>query len=285
MSVEADAASRLGKVAVKFGGTIQAAFAIRIPTRFKTLAAPTLLKELRKAQDFQYCVLSGSSPTDFVRWPAGGYVRGSLEDLFVALEGAATPQSAIQKGADALESGASEIAAILDSMVHSHPGVINKICCGSKAGGQPPDVPNGREHSDQRICVSGELGRSLSAVLEDIRSMEELAIGSGMTKNGVIAEWAKILEINYWPIFGIARSLLQAVPTHIAAGILERMHHTASVLLTLNLGKSSDLSGIIFQRLISESTVFGDVLHHARISRASQRSGIQRCGTQRETLG
>jgi hypothetical protein len=73
-----------------------------------------------------------------------------------------------------------------------------------------------------------------------------------MTKNDVIAEWAKILEINYWPIFGIARSLLQAVPTHIAAGILKRMHHTASVLLTLNLGKSSDLSGIIFQRLISD---------------------------------
>src|SRR5688572_9556399 len=46
-TVEADAASRLGEVAVKFGGTIQAAFAIRIPSRFKTLPAPKLLKELR----------------------------------------------------------------------------------------------------------------------------------------------------------------------------------------------------------------------------------------------
>lgn len=55
LSVEADAANRLGQVAVKFGGTIQAAFAIRIPTRFKTIAAPKLLNELRKAQDFQYC--------------------------------------------------------------------------------------------------------------------------------------------------------------------------------------------------------------------------------------
>ena len=74
----------------------------------------------------------------------------------------------------------------------------------------------------------------------------------GTTKAMVIAEWAKILKINYWPIFGIARSLLQAVPANTAADILKKMHSTASVLLTLNLGKSSDLSGVIFQRLISD---------------------------------
>jgi hypothetical protein len=251
LSVETDAASRLGQMAVKFGGTIQAAFAIRIPTRFKTIAAPKLLNELRKAQDFQYCVLSGLSPKEFARWPAGGYLRGSLEDLFVALEGAATPQSVIQKGADALESGASEIAAIIDSMVHSHPGVINKISAALKQEGNLQTFRMAATILINAFVFQENLaGRS--GGLEDIRSMEELAIGGGMTKNGVIAEWATILEINYWPIFGIARSLLQAVPTNIAAGILKRMHHTASVLLTLNLGKSSDLSGIIFQRLISD---------------------------------
>jgi hypothetical protein len=38
--------------------------------------------------------------------------------------------------------------------------------------------------------------------LEDVRSLEELVNGTGMTKTGVIAEWTKILKINYWPIFG-----------------------------------------------------------------------------------
>src|ERR1700737_1077113 len=59
--------------------------------------ATKLLSELRKAQDFQYCVLSGSLPTRYERWPATGYVRGSLESLFGALQGAAIPQSIIQK--------------------------------------------------------------------------------------------------------------------------------------------------------------------------------------------
>lgn len=251
MTVEADAASRLGEVAVKSGSMIQAAFAIRIPTRFKILPAPNLLAQLRKAQDFQYCVLSGSSPTDYVRWPASGYVKGSLENLFVALQGAATPQSAIQKGADALESGASEIAAIIASMTHSHPGLIEKIAEALKQEGNLQTFRMAATILINAFVFQENLaGRS--GGLEDVKSLEELVTGSGMTKKEVIAEWTKILKINYWPIFGIARSVLQAIPTTVAAGILQRMHGTASVLLTLDLGKSSDLSGVIFQRLITD---------------------------------
>lgn len=251
VTVEADARSRLGEVAVKSGGTIQAAFAIRIPSRFKTLPAPKLLPELRKAQDFQYCILSGSSPTKYVRWPASGYVQGSLENLFVALQGSATPQSAIEKGADALEGGASEIAAIIDSMAHSHPGLITKISAALKQEGNLQTFRMAATILINAFVFQENLaGRS--GGLEDARSMEELATGNGMSKKDVIAEWTKILKINYWPIFGIARNLLQAVPTNVAAGILQKMHNTASVLLTLNLGKSSDLSGVIFQRLITD---------------------------------
>jgi hypothetical protein len=68
----------------------------------------------------------------------------------------------------------------------------------------------------------------------------------------VIAEWAKILDINYWPIFGVAMNILESLPANVAAAILLRAYKIASVLLTLNLGKSSDLAGIIFQRLISD---------------------------------
>lgn len=251
VSVEADAASRLGQVAVKFGGTIQVAFAIRIPTRFKTIASPKLLNELQKAQDFHYCVLSGASPAEFQRWPAVGYLRGSLEDLFVALEGVATPQSTIRKAADVLESGASGIAAVIESLAHSHPGVIKKISTALKQEGNLQTFRMAATILINAFVFQENLaGRS--GGLEEIRSMDELAVGGAMTKSEVVAEWTKILAINYWPIFGIARSLLQSVPTNIAADILHRMHHTASLLLTLNLGKSSDLSGIIFQRLISD---------------------------------
>lgn len=236
---------------VKTGGSIQVVIAVKIPGRFRKISATKLLAELRAAHDFEYCVLSGTSPTEFERWPASGYVRGSLRSLFATLQGAATPQSLIQKGADALESGASEIAAILDSMKHTHAGVMAKISTALK---QEANLQTFRMAATILInaFVFQENLAGRSGGLEDVRSLEEMDDGSGMTKTLVVAEWTKILKINYWPIFGIARDILQAIPANIVAGILKKMHDTASVLLTLNLGKSSDLAGVIFQRLISD---------------------------------
>jgi hypothetical protein len=250
-SVELDATNRLGEVAVKTGGGIQVVIAVKLPARFRNISAIKLRSELRAAQDFEYCVITGTSPAEFDRWPTSGYIRGSLRSLFVTLQGASTPQSLIKKGADALESGASEIAAILDSKKDSHPGVMQKI---SSALKQEANLQTFRMSATILInaFVFQENLAGRTGGLEEVKCLEEMDDGSGMTKALVIAEWTKILSINYWPIFGIARSLLQAVPANMTADILAKMHKAASVLLTLNLGKSSDLSGIIFQRLISD---------------------------------
>jgi hypothetical protein len=250
-SVEADAASRLGQVAVKTGGTIQAAFAVKIPDRFRKISATKLLAGLRAANDFEYCVVTGQDLVAYDRWPASGYVRGSLQSLFVTLQGAATPQSVIQKGADSLESGAAEIASIFDSMTRSHAGVVGKVSTALK---QEANLQTFRMAATILInaFVFQENLAGRSGGLKDVPSLEEMNASGGITKAAVVAEWTKILKINYWPIFGIARSILQTVPAHVAVDILSKMHHTASDLLTLNLGKSSDLSGVIFQRLISD---------------------------------
>lgn len=250
-SVESDAASRLGEIAAKTGGMIQVVLAIKIPVRFKNTSATKLLEELRKATDFQYCVLTGSTPTHYDRWPAKGYVRGSLRSLFTTIQGAATPSSFIQKGADALEFGASEIAGNLNSLVTTHAGVVSKVSAALK---QEANLQTFRMAATILInaFVFQENLAGRSGGLEDVQSLDEMNSGSGMTKTMVIAEWSKILKINYWPIFGIARSLLEAIPANVASDILKKMHSTAGVLLSLNLGKSSDLSGVIFQRLISD---------------------------------
>ncbi len=250
-SVEADAASRLGEVTAKTGATIQVVLAIKIPAQFKKTSATKLLAELKKADDFEYCVLTGSTATHYDRWPAKGYVKGNLRSLFGTIQGSATPQSVILKGADALELGASEIAATLNSMVTTHPGVVQKVAAALKQEANPQTFRMAATILINAFVFQENLaGRSDG--LENVQSLDEMNSGSGMTKAMVIAEWTKILKINYWPIFGIARSLLQAVPTNVAGDLMKKMHTTASVLLTLNLGKSSDLSGVIFQRLISD---------------------------------
>jgi hypothetical protein len=250
-SVEADAASRLGEIAARTGGMIQVVLAVKLPERLKKTPATKLPAELRKAVDFEYCVLTGTAPTHYERWPAKGYVRGSLRSLFTTIQGAATPQSLIQKGAHELELGAAEIAAKLNSMVSSHAGVVGKVSAALK---QEANLQTFRMAATILVnaFVFQENLAGRSDGLEEVQSLDEMNGSSGIIKAMVIAEWSKILNINYWPIFGIARSLLQAIPANVASDILKKMHSTASVLLTLNLGKSSDLSGVIFQRLISD---------------------------------
>ena len=42
--------------------------------------------------------------------------------------------------------------------------------------------------------------------------------------------WTRILEINYWPIFAIARSILQQLPAGDAAAILSGLRLTAETV-------------------------------------------------------
>jgi hypothetical protein len=213
-----------------------------MPKRFKEISATKLLSELRSATDFRYCVLTGLSVTHYERWPAKGFLHGSLRNIFTTIQGAATPQSFIQKGADALELGAAEIAASLNSLTATHGGVVAKVSAALK---QEANLQTFRMAATILInaFVFQENLAGRSDGLEDVKSLEEMKNGSQLSKTTVIAEWSKILKINYWPIFGIARNILEAVPAHVASDILVKMNSTANVLLTLNLGKSSDLSG------------------------------------------
>lgn len=251
-TVEKDALSRLGKIPTRAGSPIQAAFAIKIPARFKGVNASAILDELRAAEDFQYCALFRTSSTSVTRWPDAGYIVGSLRDLFVALQGAAVPQAEIERGADALEEGASGIAAIIGSLETTHTGSVTKI---GEALKQEGNLQTFRMAATILInaFVFQDTLAGRAGGLEEIRNVDEIYDVSGnIIRASVISEWVKILEINYWPIFGIAKKILEVIPSDIASEILQRMHSSASILLSLKLGKSSDLSGVIFQRLISD---------------------------------
>ena len=68
----------------------------------------------------------------------------------------------------------------------------------------------------------------------------------------MLTEWKKILDVNYWPIFGVARQIVSVIPSAIWQLVFAQAFSTADELLSLNLGKNPDLVGTIFQRLISD---------------------------------
>jgi hypothetical protein len=92
---------------------------------------------------------------------------------------------------------------------------------------------------------------SLAGKIPDVLSLEELrGSKTGLTKSSILAEWRKILEVNYWPIFEIARRVLEVIPVQESKPLIERMAETANKLLENHLMRSHDLTGAVFQRMI-----------------------------------
>ena len=64
--------------------------------------------------------------------------------------------------------------------------------------------------------------------------------------------WAVILGINYWPIFAIAKDVLEQLPSGVAARILRTLRRTAQRIDAAGVTNAHDLTGRIFQRLIAD---------------------------------
>jgi hypothetical protein len=251
-TVESEALSRLGEQVRTTGRTILSSIAVRLPLRLRKLQGVALLQELKNATDIEMALYTGSEPTEYVRWPHSGWVIGSAADLSILAQSASVPPAVIDKAANQLVSGVSETAEMLEEMARNHPSAIHKI---SEALRQE-DGTQTRRMATTILSNAFLFQESLaggSEELKDINSLEQLRGSSGgISKSAVLTEWRKILEVNYWPIFDIARRILEVIPTAESKPLIEAMAITADNLLQNQLMRSHDLTGAVFQRLIAD---------------------------------
>ena len=83
-----------------------------------------------------------------------------------------------------------------------------------------------------------------------IKSIGQIRKPTGLHPDDVIAEWDNILSINYWPIFNIAKQLLQIIPPTMALRCLPLMTDTANAIQESI--KLNDVAGMVFQKLIAD---------------------------------
>ena len=83
-----------------------------------------------------------------------------------------------------------------------------------------------------------------------IRQLADVRGPTGFHPDDVIAEWDSILDINYWPIFHIAKQLLRIIPPGGAGQLLESMATTANRIQEAI--RQNDVAGTVFQRLIAD---------------------------------
>ena len=252
VTVESDAISRLGKQIRVTGRTILSSIAVRLPRKLRTKEGSFLQSELENASDIEMALYTGSDPSAYSRWPRSGWILGRVSDLSILVQYASVPPEVIEKAADQLVTGVSEAAGLLKEMLEEHPGAIHKI--GEEL--RQADSDQTRRMAATILANAFVFQENLAGgpdELASVNSLEQLrGSNSGLTKSAVLAEWRKILAVNYWPIFDIARRILEVIPTAESQLLIEALAGTADKLLQARLMRSHDLTGAVFQRLIAD---------------------------------
>lgn len=251
-TVEADAVSRLGEQFRTTGRLILSSIAIRYPVRIPKKQGIQLRSALLKAKDLKMALYTGNSQSEYMRWPRSGWIQGSIADLSILTQSASIPPIIIEKAADVLVTGVSEAAALLKEISNSNPGAVHKI----SEELRQEDGEQTRRMATTILSNAFVFHESLAGgpgKLVSVKSIEKLrGTGNGITKSEVLTEWRKILGVNYWPIFDIARRILEYIPTDKCRLLIERLARTADRLFENRLMRSHDLTGAVFQRLIAD---------------------------------
>jgi len=137
-------------------------------------------------------------------------------------------------------------------MAKTHPGAIHQICNHLR---QKEDE---QTYKMATAIIANALAFHISLArgpgkLAEVLTLDELRGSTGnINRTELLNQWAKILKVNYYPIFIIAQTILEVVPTEIAKEIIEKLATTASDLVEKNLMRSHDLTGAVFHRLIAD---------------------------------
>jgi hypothetical protein len=250
--VELDAKQRLGEHLVPSGKLILLSLAVRLPVRLKDFSGQPLKEEILTASDVDVALFTGESPASFARWPRNGWLRGNVSDLSVLIQSASVPPAVIEEAANKLESGIKAAASLLADTALAHPGAVKKIC-GELC---QEDSEQTRRMAMTILANALVFHDSLSHGQKDLYDVRTLAehksMEAGISQHEVLKDWSIILSVNYWPVFDIARRILQVIPADTASSLLDSLVATASELVANHMMKSHDLTGAVFQRLIAD---------------------------------
>ena len=239
---EKDALARLGLGVTGEPRTIEAAIALRYPHTVE--GAYDLAHAVAEAR-LSYCVLY----EDKSRFPESGWLDGSVTDLADLIRLVSVPQKAVDAAATALEQGIGQAANVLEDMAKLRPTITPAI---ARLLGMT-NVPQTRRMACAIIANAMVFHQRIAGMHHGLKPLR-LVCGPDVAnpQDETLSAWAEILKINYWPIFAIAKDILEQLPGATAASMLAGLRETAQQIDATGVGNAHDLTGRIFQRLIAD---------------------------------
>ena len=236
-TVEKEARARLDLRVAGETRPIESAIAVRYPAGLKDeyeLEAP-----LRKSR-LTFAVFHA----DGTRFPETGWLEGSVEELSDLVRVASVPRRAFDRAAELMEQGIEQSSWAFKEVPGVVPGIARLLGM--------PDVEQTRRMACAILANAVVFHHRLAGITEEITA-PRLVCGDAMNlQRPIREEWTRILELNYWSIFAIARDILNHIPAGAARWMLERLFEMTDEMETLGVTNAHDLTGRIFQRLIAD---------------------------------
>ena len=249
-SVEQDAQARLESSLSSDGRNIEQTIALKLPASIAESDQGQLSQTL-ESTIFKYCLIQKFSKEDSfaVRWPEKGWIEGNIDDFAGFIEQTALSESIIGQGMKVLELRISQATYIVrnysDSSADTNREISNLL--NQKDGEQTTRMA-------MAIIANAISFHNTIAKLHKVKPIDEIKDTFGkFCRTRLYEEWDYILrEINYWPIFKIASELLLSMQPRIGHEVFDRLANAALELESIGATSQHDLSGRMFQRLITD---------------------------------
>ena len=244
-TVEPEAKSRLALEVAENGRAIEAVVALRYPDAIGE--AHDLRAALSQAR-LSYCIFTEEAE-GAVRFPESGWLYGAVEDLADIVRLVSVPQRAVAAAATTLEVGIGGAAKLLDEMNETRSGITMAIV---RLLGMT-NVPQARRMACAIIANALVFHERIAGMHPEVKPLGQVCGPSiANPKAEALAAWTAILKINYWPVFAIAKDILEQLPSGDAAAILKGLRDTAEKIDATGVDNAHDLTGRVFQRLIAD---------------------------------
>ena len=269
VEVEADAAEararRALRVAVEGADArtaVEQALALVVPDELRS--EQSALAERINDAEFRYCMISGGADgLGEARWPERGWLRGNATAIADLIERAAVSERMIADGLRVLEESVRIGTEMLRASGGPHLAAIAEVLRQQYEEDAPGDSADEQRKKDERrqqttrmavtiIANALTVHDAVAGAHETVPSLDELARGGPLDRARTLEAWERILAINYWPIFDVARNVLARIPEAEARRLIEYLRAAADELAALGITTTQDLAGQMFGRLIAD---------------------------------
>ena len=266
-NVEGDCLNKLGQtLQPALGGqTINTVIGVHSPKELQDAAnGDQAVAMLRDGALLRYAAYVGT-PDDFTRFPSSGFITGDVRKLVEFVRPAAEPADLIREAADTLANGAAVAAhaivqvAALDTAIGTNIAEKLRQPWPTSKSEDPKQTKADQEARLQTANMATSMIINAMAYqqnldghsgIKGLAQIREGTAGKLLTKDAVIKGFDAILDVNFWPIFHVAKELLLQIPASTASNILEQMASTADGIIAAT--RHNDIAGTVFQRLIAD---------------------------------